>query len=65
MKKIYLIRHKKIGDYEKKDVYLRIFDSYKHYTMYKEEATRFSYQKAYVMKNKFNHPENWEVIKEE
>lgn len=33
----------------------------KHYVFDIEEATKFTYQEAYQIKNKYKHPENWRI----
>lgn len=45
--------------------YLKYFRDikHKHYTPSFEEATRFTYSRAYYLKNKFLHPENWLIKK--
>lgn len=53
----YVLKHKNNG------VYLKYFYQLglKHYVPYIDEATRFDYAKAYNMKNKFKHRENWTI----
>ena len=52
----YLLRNKNYG------TYLKCKNKTKRYLLYKEEATRFTKKKAEDMKNKFKHPENWDLI---
>ncbi len=41
--------------------YLKYKAGTKRYPIYKDEATRFTKKEVEEMRNKFKHPENWEV----
>lgn len=42
--------------------YLKLINKWKHYTISKEEATKFNITAAKAMMKKFKHNENWEMI---
>lgn len=44
-------------------MYLKWFRdiNFKHYVIDIEEASKLTYQQAYQIKNKYNHPENWRI----
>lgn len=46
-------------------VYLKYISDlkFKHYVLDFEEASLFTYQRAYYLKNRFKHPENWVINK--
>lgn len=59
----YVIKHKKIGKFKDKDVYLKRFGNIKlnHYVVDIREATKFDRRNANIMLKKFKHPENWDI----
>lgn len=42
--------------------FLRYFNGSKHFTVYKDQATRFNKKEVEKELSKLKHPENWTVI---
>jgi hypothetical protein len=55
----YILKNKNYGTYLKYIKSIR----YKHYVLDRAEATIYDLTQAKAMKNRFKHPENWEIIK--